>query len=261
MMQRTNRLVSTAVVGFIVLFMVGLSGCAGPQGPMGPQGPRGPQGPAGSPGLAAQPSLSAAATPSNTAQEALARVEPTLVRIDTTGLGFQGSGSGTLVDNRGYVVTNYHVIDQARTIKVTVMDVDVFDGSVVAGDATRDLALVQIRTSRSDLPAVVLGQAADMSVGADVLVGGFPLGAGLAGPATFTKGIVSAVRVLSDGQKYIQTDAAINPGNSGGCLFTLEGKMIGVPSAGIEPPGEDIEGIGLAVPIDDVLTFIEENLP
>ncbi|TFH36822.1 MAG: trypsin-like serine protease, partial [Dehalococcoidia bacterium] len=119
----------------------------------------------------------------------------------------------------------------------------------------------EIATSRTDLPAVMLGQVSDMVVGADVLAGGFPLGTDLAGPATFTRGIVSAVRVLSDGQKYIQTDAAINPGNSGGCLFTLQGKMIGVPSAGIEPPGEDIEGIGLAVPIDDLLGFIQNTVP
>jgi S1-C subfamily serine protease len=183
------------------------------------------------------------------------------VRIDVTGRNFQGSGSGTIIDARGYVVTNYHVIAQARTIKVTVMDVGVFDGAVVAGDETRDLALVEISIDRTDLPAVALGTEFDMVVGVDVLAGGFPLGADLAGPATFTKGIISAVRTLSDGQTYIQTDAAINPGNSGGCLFTLEAKMIGVPAAGIEPPGEDIEGIGLAIPIDDVLAFIQKNLP
>ena len=88
---------------------------------------------------------------------------------------------------------------------------------------------------------------------------GFPLGTELAGPATVTKGIVSAMRVL-DGLNYIQTDAAINPGNSGGCLVTLDGKMIGVPSAGIVTQTLDIEDIGLAIPIDNILTFVQQNL-
>ncbi len=191
--------------------------------------------------------------------DTIAKVEPAIVRIDVTGTNFQASGSGSIIDNRGYALTNYHVIDGAKTIKVTVIKVAVFDGTVVAGDQTRDLALVKIATNGNDFPTVALGQPSDIIVGEDVMAVGFPLGIELAGPATVTKGIVSAMRVL-DGLNYVQTDATINPGNSGGCLATLDGKMIGVPSADIVSQTEDIEGIGLAIPINDIVTFLQENL-
>ena len=191
--------------------------------------------------------------------DTIAKVEPAIVRLDVTGTNFQASGSGSIIDSRGYVLTCYHVIDGAKTIKVTVIEVAVFDGTVVAGDQARDLALVKITTNRNDLPTVALGQPSDIIVGKDVMAVGFPLGTELAGPATLTKGIVSAMRIL-DGLNYIQTDALINPGNSGGCLVTLDGKMIGVPSAAIVSQTEDIEGISLAIPIDDIVTFLQKNL-
>jgi serine protease Do len=192
--------------------------------------------------------------------DTIAKVEPAIVRIDVTGANFQASGSGSIIDSRGYVLTNYHVIDRAITIKVTVMKNAVFDGAVIAGDQARDLALVKITTNRSDFPTVVLGQLSNVAIGQDVIAVGFPLGTDLSGPATCTRGIVSAMRVLSDGLNYVQTDAAINPGNSGGCLATLDGKMVGVPEAGISVQTNDIEGISLAIPVDDVATFTRTNL-
>ena len=126
--------------------------------------------------------------------------------------------------------------------------------------ATRlEIYLIKITTNQNNFPTVELGQSSDIAVGGDVLATGFPLGVDLAGPVTFTKGIVSAVRILDDGLTYIQTDATINPGNSGGALVTLDGKMIGIPSAGIVPTSEDIENIGLAVPINDIITFVQKN--
>ena len=93
-----------------------------------------------------------------------------------------------------------------------------------------------------------------------MIAAGFPLGSDLPGPASFTQGIISAMRTL-DGQRYIQSDVQINPGNSGGALVTRNsGKVIGVTSAGILPAGEDIEGIGLAIPIDVIQTYIQNNL-
>ena len=89
--------------------------------------------------------------------DTIAKVEPAIVRIDVTGANFQASGSGSIIDNRGYVLTNYHVINDSQTIKVTVINMAVFDGTVVAGDQTRDLALVKITTSRNDFPTVNLG--------------------------------------------------------------------------------------------------------
>jgi serine protease Do len=237
----------SCLVALTVTLTTALAACTHPDGPVVPSGP-----------VAEDVSPLAAV---RSVPDVLAGVEPSIVRVDITGNGFAASGSGTIIDERGYVMTNFHVISDARTIGVTVMNVGVFDGDVVGGDQTRDLALVRIQVDKTDFPAMVLGGVDDIVVGEDVFAAGFPLGADLAGPATFTKGIVSAVRTLSDSQKYIQTDAAINPGNSGGCLFTPQGKMIGIPSAGIEPPSDDIEGIGLAIPIDDILAFTAKHMP
>ena len=91
------------------------------------------------------------------------------------------------------------------------------------------------------------------------MAAGFPLGPDLPGPATFTRGIVSAIRTL-DSFRYIQTDVTINPGNSGGCIVNLDGKVLGIATSGIEPPRTDTENIGLAIPVDEVTTFIQNNL-
>jgi S1-C subfamily serine protease len=104
---------------------------------------------------------------------------------------------------------------------------------------------------------MALGTKDDIAVGEDVMAAGFPLGTGLPGPATFTSGVVSAIRSKS-GVTYIQTDAAINPGNSGGCMFTLSGKMIGIPTAGLLPSSQDFEDINLAIPVDQVAAFIAQ---
>ncbi len=189
----------------------------------------------------------------------VAQLAQAVVRIDAAGFNFQASGSGSIIDNRGYVLTNYHVIEDAHAIQITVMDMTVFNGTVVASDQDRDLALLKIATDRTDFATVAMGQPSDVVVGEDVIAAGFPLGTELPGPVTFTRGIISALRLLG-GFNYIQIDAPINPGNSGGCLATLNGKMIGVPSAGIVPPGLDIEDIGLAIPIGDVMTFIQQSL-
>ena len=93
-----------------------------------------------------------------------------------------------------------------------------------------------------------------------VIAAGFPLGSLLEGPPSYTQGIISAIRTLG-GQKYIQTDVQINPGSSGGALITrTTARIIGITTAGLDPPGEDIEGIGLAIPIDVILTYINKNL-
>ena len=102
---------------------------------------------------------------------------------------------------------------------------------------------------------MLIGTMADVAVGEAVMAVGFPAGTNLPGPATFTAGVVSAMRTYS-GADYIQTDTPINPGNSGGCLFTLSGRMIGIPTAGIAPSNQDFEDINLIIPIDQVSAFI-----
>ena len=231
--------------------LAGLQGVTGPQGSAGPQGATGPQGPAG-------PSDGSGST---SIVSVIANVAKAIVRIYVDLGRFDSSGSGSIIDKRGYLLTNYHVVEGAQTVQVTVTDMGVFQGTVVAVDPNRDVALVKITSTRTDFPTVTFGQMSDVLVGVEVYAIGFPLGADLPGPATVTRGIISAQRVMDDGLNYIQIDASINPGNSGGCLFVANGNMIGIPSAVIAPEFENIENVGLAVPIDDILTFLQKNLP
>jgi S1-C subfamily serine protease len=182
-----------------------------------------------------------------------------IVRVNVTGRGFIGEGSGTIVDRRGYILTNQHVVSGATSITVVTHDGQSNAGTVVSADPNIDLALIRMTTTRSDWPTVTLGTEADVVVGREVLVMGFPLGTELPGPVTVFRGIISAKRNYA-GNDYIQTDATVDEGDSGGGLITLDGKMIGVPAASL---GTDFGAIQLnfAVPIDVILAFLKANLP
>ncbi len=186
-------------------------------------------------------------------------VEHVVVRLNVSGAGFQASGSGFLVSKQGHVMTNQHVIDQADAIKVTLNTGEQLAARVVASDATRDLALLKLDSSRTDFPVSSLGTQADINVGDEVMAVGFPLGLELSGPPSFTRGIVSAVRVVA-GQRYVQTDAGINPGNSGGPLVDMTGTVIGICTAVVVGSQDQPTDIGLAIPVDEVTPFIQQNL-
>jgi serine protease Do len=114
--------------------------------------------------------------------------------------------------------------------------------------------------SPSNLSTTALGSTSDIIIGGIAVAVGFPLGPDLPGPASFSQGIVSAIRTL-DGQNYVQTDVAINPGNSGGALVNRSnGKVIGITTARVLPQGQNVVGIGLAIPIDVIQTYIQNNL-
>ncbi len=196
--------------------------------------------------------ISSLETPGNTVIDVIAMVAPSVVRIDVAGPGWAASGSGVIITGSGYVLTNEHVIEDASTIRVTLMSGETYTGTVTDIHNTRDIAIVKITSNRTDFPAAVLGSSADVTVGERVVVIGFALG--LAGQASFTSGIVSAVRVDElDGLEYIQTDAAINPGNSGGPLVNLRGEVIGINTW--KYVGGDIDNLGFAIPIDDTQPF------
>jgi serine protease Do len=214
---------------------------------MGPQGPIGPAGVLQTSG-------------GDTAAAAIALVEPKIVRIDCTVPGGLASGSGTIIDARGYVITNAHVVAGATAIKVTLSDSTILQATIVASDATQDMAIIKLTSTRTNFPVITLGTMTDFVVGDEILAGGFPLGTQLPGPATFTQGIVSAMRFY-DNANWIQIDVPINPGNSGGCLFTQTGKMIGIPSAGIVPLTGDFEDINLAIPVNLVSAYIAAHVP
>jgi serine protease Do len=156
-----------------------------------------------------------------------------------------GFGSGFLVDPKGVVLTNHHVVDGAAQVEVTLRDGRKFVSKDVKSDPKTDLAIVRIEAKGGDLPYLELGDSDAMEVGDRVLAVGAPFG--LTG--SVTSGIVSAkgraihVNMYED---FIQTDAAINPGNSGGPLINLEGKVIGINSA-IKSRSGGFQGVGLAV--------------
>ncbi|WP_340110216.1 Do family serine endopeptidase [Pikeienuella sp. HZG-20] len=157
-------------------------------------------------------------------------------------------GSGFVIDEDGYIVTNNHVVENAAKVQVRLTDEREFDAEVVGVDEQTDLALLKI--SAKDLPYLKLGDSDAMRVGDDVVAVGNPFGLG----GTVTRGIISAKgRDIKAGPyvDFIQTDAAINHGNSGGPLFNLDGDVIGVNAAIYSPSGGSV-GVGFAIPSNTV---------
>jgi serine protease Do len=159
----------------------------------------------------------------------------------------QGMGSGVIVSADGYVLTNNHVVAEAKQIKVTVSDKREFDATVVGTDPKSDLAVIKIKGAPAGLRPVEFGDSSKLRLGDTVLAIGNPLGVG----QTVTMGIVSAKGRADLGitayEDFIQTDAAINPGNSGGALINTEGKLVGINTAILSRTG-GYQGIGLAIP-------------
>ncbi len=170
------------------------------------------------------------------------------------------SGSGFILTADGYVVTNYHVVQNASNITVTTHSGDEYDATVKGYDATNDVAVLKVEAE--GLSAATIGSSGNLSIGDMVVAIGNPLGR-LA--ATETVGYVSGINreVTTDNTviSMLQTDAAINPGNSGGPLFNMYGEVIGITTAkysGTTNSGASIEGIGFAIPIDDVMGIISD---
>jgi Do/DeqQ family serine protease len=158
------------------------------------------------------------------------------------------AGSGVIVDARqGYILTNSHVIENAREIHITLTDRRTLAAEIIGSDPATDIAVLKV--DANDLTEIELGDAETLEVGDFVVAIGNPFGLG----QTVTSGIVSALGrtgINPEGyEDFIQTDASINPGNSGGALATLDGKLIGVNTAIIAPSGGNV-GIGFAVPIN-----------
>ena len=172
------------------------------------------------------------------------------------------SGSGFVISQDGYIVTNYHVIDEASKITVTFVDGKSYDATLVGGDEENDIAVLKV--DATGLDTVVIGSSDNLVVGDQVYAIGNPLG-----ELTFslTGGYVSALDrnvTMSDGRRmnYIQTDTAINSGNSGGPLFDQYGQVVGIVSAKLSNNGDSteasVEGVGFAIPIDNVWNMITD---
>ena len=168
------------------------------------------------------------------------------------------SGSGFIISEDGYIVTNYHVINGASSVKVTLYNGDTYDATVIGGDSDYDVAVLKINAS--GLQPVTLGESADINVGDTVLAIGNPLG-----ELTFSmsQGIVSscdrAINVDGTPFNMIQVDCSINPGNSGGPLVNLYGEVVGIVSAKYSTySSTTVEGLGFAIPISDVRSIITD---
>jgi S1-C subfamily serine protease len=163
----------------------------------------------------------------------------------------EGAGSGFVIDTRGYILTNYHVVQEAQTIEVVLGDQSRFPAKVIGADQRNDVALVKIDPKNKKLVALPLGDSTALQVGQKVLAIGNPFGF----QSTLTTGVVSALgRTVQTGEntfidEAIQTDAAINRGNSGGPLINTHGEVIGINSA-IYTPSGTTAGIGFAIPIN-----------
>ena len=172
------------------------------------------------------------------------------------------AGSGFVITEGGYILTNYHVIDGANSIKVTFDNGKEYTATYVGGEEKNDIAVIKV--DATGLTPVVIGKSSDMLVGEQVTTIGNPLG-----ELTFSEstGIISALDrsiTMSDGRQMnmIQTDCAINSGNSGGPLFNSHGEVIGIVSAkyssGSNSSSASVEGLGFAIPMDDVANMVSD---
>jgi S1-C subfamily serine protease len=171
------------------------------------------------------------------------------------------SGSGSVIDSRGYILTNDHVVENAYKVNVTLADGSLYEGEVIGTDPENDLAVVKINPEDKKLTTISFGDSAELKVGQKVLAIGNPF----AFERTLTTGIISGLgRPLKNDQgivirDLIQTDASINPGNSGGPLLNTRGELIGVNTMIYSPSGGSV-GIGFAVPVDTARRVVPDMI-
>ncbi len=168
----------------------------------------------------------------------------------------EGQGSGFIIDKEGHILTNYHVVADARQVEVTLHNRKKYRATIVGTDRSHDLAVIQIKGP--DLTPMVLGDSRNLQVGQKVYAIGNPFG--LAG--TMTRGIVSSIRSVQEPEgmtidEAIQTDAAINPGNSGGPLLNWHGEVIGINTMIASNVGQSA-GIGFAIPINTAKAVLND---
>ncbi len=162
----------------------------------------------------------------------------------------EGSGSGSVIDAQGHILTNYHVIEGAQKLNVSLGGDRIFPARVIGGDPDTDLAVIKIEPPREGLTVISLGDSDNLQVGQKVLAIGNPFGL----DRTLTTGVISGlqrpIRARNERpiEGAIQTDASINPGNSGGPLLDKFGRMIGINSQILSPAGGSV-GVGFAIPV------------
>ena len=191
-----------------------------------------------------------------------------VVSINTTataGRNFLGqpvqsasSGSGFVLTKDGYIATNYHVVKNAETVKVTMYDGKEYEARYIGGDESYDIAVIKVEGKEMD--PVTLGDSSKLNVGDRVMTVGNPLGElTFSMSGGFVSSVNRAINVSGTPFNMIQTDASINPGNSGGPLFNLYGEVVGIVSAKYSSyANQAVEGLGFAIPMNDVAAMIED---
>lgn len=198
-------------------------------------------------------------------EEIAKRVGPSIVGISCTTItrsyfgqqATESSGSGIMIDNKGHIVTNYHVISGASKIKVKLTSGNEYDATIVGGDEKTDIAVIKI-TAAEELHVATIGNSDEVEVGSLAVAIGNPLASELFG--TVTAGVISGVnRSMTVGQRemnLIQTDAAISPGNSGGALINKYGEVIGINS--VKLVDDAAEGLGFAIPMNEAVPIMQD---
>lgn len=198
-------------------------------------------------------------------EEIAKRVGPSIVGISCSTIvqsyfGAQQSesgGSGIIIDDKGHIVTNYHVIDGSSKIKVKLTSGNEYEASLVGGDEKTDIAVIKI-AANEELHVATIGNSDEVEVGSLAVAIGNPLASELFG--TVTAGVISGVnRTMTVGQRdmnLIQTDAAISPGNSGGALINKYGEVIGINS--VKLVDDAAEGLGFAIPMNEAVPIIQD---
>ena len=265
MAGRARLLFVRAVVGLCLLGLNGLTSAAEWGKPLGSayEGPEGRPRPVAPPPAELGADERATMAVFDKVSRSVAFISNTAIQRDFWSLDMmevpQGSGSGFVWNKQGHIVTNFHVIYGANSIKVTLGDRSEYKAAVIGVDPDHDLAVLQIQAPADVLWPVTVGTSQDLRVGQKVLAIGNPFGL----DHTLTTGVVSAlgrtIKSLSNRtiEGVIQTDAAINPGNSGGPLLDGSGRVIGVNTQIVSPSGA-FAGIGFAVPVDTVNRIVPE---
>ena len=202
----------------------------------------------------------------NAVLDTIAKVSKSTVNISTLKLVHNifyqavpigGMGSGTIIDSKGLILTNNHVVGGVQKINVTLGNDEVLEGTIVGSCAIHDIAVVKIDAEKRNLQAAELGDSDKIRVGQRVYAIGNPFG--LTGGPSVTSGVISAINRTIESKRglienLVQTDASINPGNSGGPLVDVTGKVIAINTAIIP----FAQGIGFAIPINSAKTCTDE---
>jgi putative serine protease PepD len=196
-------------------------------------------------------------------EAAIAKVEPAVVELEVTTAQGQQIGSGVIIDTKGDIVTNYHIVNGEESIVAVLYNGSTEQAQLVGTNAADDLAVVHIQPF-ANMTVVQIGDSSKLVVGQEVLAIGNPLGI----TETATKGIVSALnRSVTEStgttiSNAIQTDAAVNPGNSGGALINLQGQLVGIPTltAVNTESNTAANGLSFAIPSNLVQTVLQQIL-